>query len=210
MGRLKELRKQKGYTQAKVAKIMGISQNNYSYWENGKVKIDGESIKKLADLFGTSVDYILGRTEQPSPKLPPYKNIYPLAPPVKMSVLDEANAGASVSEQACFSYWEFPDEEYGDGNHFMLKVTTDSMAPQIPVGTSVIIRNQNYADMGQVIAFAFGDGNATLKRYYPQPDGTILLKGDNPASEIYLIAPQQLQTGDAHIIGRAIAYKAIL
>ena len=61
MLRLKEVRKSKGLTQQDVAKYVGISQNNYSYWENGKVKIDNDSIKKLADLFNVSVDYLLGR-----------------------------------------------------------------------------------------------------------------------------------------------------
>ena len=68
MLRLKEVRKSKGLTQQDVAKYVGISQNNYSYWENGKVKIDNDSIKKLADLFNVSVDYLLGRdTPMPAP-----------------------------------------------------------------------------------------------------------------------------------------------
>ncbi len=66
MLRLKEARKAKGLTQQDVANYVGISQNNYSYWENGKVKIDNDSIKKLADLFDVSVDYLLGR-DTPAP-----------------------------------------------------------------------------------------------------------------------------------------------
>lgn len=62
MNKLRELRKQKGLTQLELAKFVGISQNNYSYWENDKVKIDNESIIKLADFFGVSVDELLGRT----------------------------------------------------------------------------------------------------------------------------------------------------
>lgn len=61
MNRIKELRKSKRVTQADVAKYIGITQNNFSYWENGKVKIDNESLQKLADYFGVSVDYLLGR-----------------------------------------------------------------------------------------------------------------------------------------------------
>lgn len=61
MNRLKELRKAKGLTQVEVSKFVGISQNSYSYWENDKVKIDNASIIKLADFFGVTVDYLLGR-----------------------------------------------------------------------------------------------------------------------------------------------------
>lgn len=60
---LREARKSKGLTQIEVAKHLGVNQNTYSYWENGKTKIDNESLKKLADLFGVTVDYLLGREE---------------------------------------------------------------------------------------------------------------------------------------------------
>lgn len=63
MNNLKKLRKSKGLTQEELAKYIGISQNSYSYWENDKVKIDNASILKLADYFGVSVDYILGRDD---------------------------------------------------------------------------------------------------------------------------------------------------
>ena len=61
INRLKEIRKIKGLTQKQVAEHIGITQNAYSYWETGRNKIDNESLKKLADFFGVSVDYLLGR-----------------------------------------------------------------------------------------------------------------------------------------------------
>lgn len=59
--RLKELRKKLNITQAELAKFLCISQNTYSYWETGKTKIDNNSIAKLADYFGVTADYLLGR-----------------------------------------------------------------------------------------------------------------------------------------------------
>ena len=61
MNNLKEARKHAKMTQKEVAEYIGISQNTYSYWENGRNNVDSESIKKLADLFGVSVDYLLDR-----------------------------------------------------------------------------------------------------------------------------------------------------
>lgn len=61
MNNLRQLRKSKGLTQTEIAQFIGITQNSYSYWENDKVKIDNASIVKLADFFGVSVDYLLGR-----------------------------------------------------------------------------------------------------------------------------------------------------
>lgn len=57
--RLKEARKASGLTQREVATYVGVNQNTYSYWENGKTKIDSESIAKLAKLFNVSIDYLL-------------------------------------------------------------------------------------------------------------------------------------------------------
>ena len=59
---LRAARKAKGLTQKEVAAHIGISQNNYSYWENGKVKIDNKSLQKLADYFDVTIDYLLGRS----------------------------------------------------------------------------------------------------------------------------------------------------
>lgn len=61
MDNLRRLRKSRGITQAELAQHLGISQNNYSYWETGKVKVDNDSLQKLADYFGVTVDCILDR-----------------------------------------------------------------------------------------------------------------------------------------------------
>lgn len=63
--RLKEVRKSCGLTQKEVAERVGVNQNTYSYWENEKTHIDSSSLKKVADIFGVSVDYLLGG-EQPN------------------------------------------------------------------------------------------------------------------------------------------------
>ena len=59
--RLRTMRKAKEKTQSEIASIVGIAQNAYSYWENGKVKIDHESLLKLSDYYGVSVDFLMGK-----------------------------------------------------------------------------------------------------------------------------------------------------
>lgn len=59
--RIKELRQQKGVTQKELSKYLGVAQNTLSYWENGKIDIDTESLCKLADYFQISLDFLLGR-----------------------------------------------------------------------------------------------------------------------------------------------------
>lgn len=59
--RIKELRLQKGVTQKELSKYLGVAQNTLSYWENGKIDIDTESLCRLADYFQVSLDFLLGR-----------------------------------------------------------------------------------------------------------------------------------------------------
>lgn len=58
--RLKESRKQAGYTQAEVAKLMFMTQQQYSRFENGIFELNYSQIVKLCQLFDISADYLFG------------------------------------------------------------------------------------------------------------------------------------------------------
>ena len=62
--RMKQLREEKKLTQMQLAEILGISQTGYSKYEKGTRDIPTQTLIKLADFYGTSVDYILGRTDE--------------------------------------------------------------------------------------------------------------------------------------------------
>ena len=66
MLRLKELRSQSNMQQKDVCASLNIPQNTYSQYENGKREPDSETLSRIADFFGVSVDYILGRTDDPN------------------------------------------------------------------------------------------------------------------------------------------------
>lgn len=67
MTRLKELRKERGYTQVKMQMLTGIDQSDYSKIENGKRYLSFEQCIKVADALDTSMDYLAGRTDQKEP-----------------------------------------------------------------------------------------------------------------------------------------------
>ncbi|MBE6893405.1 MAG: helix-turn-helix transcriptional regulator [Ruminococcaceae bacterium] len=62
--RIRELREDKDISQTKLAKFLGMSQTGYSKYETGENDIPTAILIKLADFYGTSVDYILGRTDE--------------------------------------------------------------------------------------------------------------------------------------------------
>ena len=67
---IRSLRIDNGLTQKQVAQLLGISQNTYSQYEVGVLNYPVDAIVKLADYYGVSTDYLLGRTtvKDPYPK----------------------------------------------------------------------------------------------------------------------------------------------
>ena len=63
--RIKELRKAKNITQLKMAMDLNMSQNTISRYENGEREPGLKELVQIADYFDVSVDYLLGRTENP-------------------------------------------------------------------------------------------------------------------------------------------------
>lgn len=61
--RLKALRNERKQKQSEMAKVLEITPNHYQKIEYGKVNISATDLCDLADYFGVSVDYLLGRTD---------------------------------------------------------------------------------------------------------------------------------------------------
>lgn len=61
--RIRDLREDKDLFQKDLAKYLNCSQVCYSHYEIGKRDIPTEVLCKLADFYGTSTDYLLGRTD---------------------------------------------------------------------------------------------------------------------------------------------------
>ena len=67
MKRLRELRKERGFTQIKMQMLTGIDQSDYSKLETGKRYYTFEQLKKLALALDTSMDYLAGLTDEKKP-----------------------------------------------------------------------------------------------------------------------------------------------
>ena len=61
--RLKELRPEKNISRSKLAEELFVSERLVCYWENGKRECSFEMLIKIADFFGVTIDYILGRSD---------------------------------------------------------------------------------------------------------------------------------------------------
>lgn len=104
MNNLRKLRNEKRVTQTEVAKNIGISYQALGLYENEKNKPDPDTLWKLADYFGVTIDYLLGRepdsglvyvhkdpalTEDEKHVLELYRNIVPESRELTLSILEQ-------------------------------------------------------------------------------------------------------------------------
>ena len=64
--RIRDLREDRDLNQTQVASILGMSQTGYSKYETGENDIPTSILIKLARFYNTSIDYLLGETNQKS------------------------------------------------------------------------------------------------------------------------------------------------
>lgn len=139
--RLRDIRKEKGVKQQTLCADLGVTQSTISGWENGKIAMSAKDAQRVADYFGMSVDYLLGRTDESAHTHAHVKGLYPLDAYVKIPALGIIRGGQPICTEQGEYDEVYADAKFGDGNHFMLKVQGDSMSPTIPNGAWAIIEH---------------------------------------------------------------------
>ena len=108
---------------------------------------------------------------------------------VQVPVLGKVSCGAlKLAEECIEEYVHLPVALFGRGKYFLLRANGDSMIEaSIDDGTLVLVRQQDYASPGQIVVALVGD-EATLKRYYPEPEhNRICLHPENKSmDDIYV------------------------
>jgi len=67
MNRLRELREDRDLLQKDIAKEIGLSQRNYSYYETEQSMLTADILRNLANFYNTSIDYLLYETDERKP-----------------------------------------------------------------------------------------------------------------------------------------------
>lgn len=62
---IRSVREDRDVKQRELAAVLNMAQNTYSQYENGIIEWTAPLLVKLADYYDISIDYLLGRTEQP-------------------------------------------------------------------------------------------------------------------------------------------------
>lgn len=190
MIRLKEARKAAGFTQVEVSQKIGLSQGQYSAWENGKSKIDSLSISRLADLFGVTVDYLIGASDTPLNS-------------VSIPVLGSVPAGIPI--EAIEDIWDWEEIPAamcsGGREYFALRVQGDSMWPDYLEGDVVIVRKTPTCESGDVCVVYVNGYDATLKQVKLHEDGSLTIVPKNQQYAPRTFSRQEVQELPVSIAG---------
>lgn len=194
---LKELRLSKHKTQSDVANGIGMGRTGYTKIENGVQDADTETIAKIADYFGVSVDYLLGRTN--ISHLPGY--LGPVVENKKIPIIGSVKCGpdglAFEYIDGCVSI----DDSY-NGNIIAFRCKGDSMKDMgIEEGDIAIVRQQDDVESGEVAVVIVNGDEGTLKRVRKFEGGIILLPA-NPNYKERIITGEELNT--VKIVGKVL------
>lgn len=170
----RRLRKAKGLTQMQLAKILHVNQTTVSHWEIEQSIPDPVMLKQLSSFYGVSVDYLLGRTDNPTPDTLPTAT-------VKIPLLGNIAAGQPIEAIENVEDYVYISEDMSrHGTYFALKVKGNSMEPRIYEGDIAIIRHQGSVNSGEIAAVKVNGDDVTLKKVEFVKDGVKLI-GLNPS-----------------------------
>ncbi len=170
--KLKNLRLQNDKTQTDMAKILNVAKSTVSMYERNQREPNADILKKYAQTFNVSVDYILGNDRPVKGKDYTTINIYGLVP---AGIPLEAIEDIIDTEDISYSDGYSPYEEY-----MGLRVDGDSMYPDYLPGDTIIIEITPDCESGEDCVVYVNGYDATLKTVIKNSDGTITLKPINP------------------------------
>ena len=121
----------------------------------------------------------------------------------KVPVLGAVSCGIpKFAEGNIEEYVQLPTAIFGKGDFFLLRASGDSMIEAgIDDGDLVLVRHQDHADPGQIVVALIGEDEATLKRFYPEPNkGIMRLHPENSALDDIIVETCVIQGVAVHVM----------
>lgn len=203
--RIKERRKEMGYTQTELGEKLGLQASAIAKYENGRVKnIKRSVIANMAKVLECSPTYLMGLENEGN--LTSLDNIYPIELK-RFPLLGEiACGGPKYTNEDRESYVMAGTDIKAD---FCLKAKGDSMInARICDGDIVFIRKQDMVENGEIAAVVVNnESETTLKRfYYYVEKRMVILKAENPVYEDMIFTNEELD--NFHVLGKAVAFQS--
>lgn len=169
--KLKNLRLQNDKTQTDMAKILNVAKSTVSMYERNQREPSADMLKKYAQTFDVSLDYLLGNKRPVEGQDYITINVYGSIPAgIPIEAIEEITDTEDLSLK-----------EYDKNKTYLgLKVDGDSMYPKYLDGDTVILEKCPDCETGTDAAVYVNGYEATLKRVIKNENGTITLQPINP------------------------------
>lgn len=192
MNRLKYLRTARGENLEKVAEYLNVSIQTISNYENEKRDMTPDTIIKLAEYFGVSTDYILGKSNNRNNDIAVSK----------IPILGTVKAGYDwLAEENIIDYITLKENIPNVDEYYALRITGDSMLPLLAEGDLVIVHDQDDVESGQTAVILINGEEATVKKVVKTNEG-IELHAMNPYYPVKKFTFEDMQRIPVKIIGR--------
>lgn len=196
INKIKEFRISLGLKQSELANLIDVRQNTLSTWETGRYEPDLDALAKMSELFGRSIDDIIGHRPINSPTSTGGKWV---------PVLGDVAAGIPIEAvEDVVDYEEIDAALAATGDFFGLRIKGSSMEPRIREGDVVIVRKQADADTGDTAVVMVNGDSATVKRIKKESDGSLWLLPNNPAYDPQHFSPAEMESLPVNIIGKVV------
>ena len=213
INKVKRLSKEKGIKQGFLCSQLGMTYAYLNDVAKGKSTMSDDRIKKIADVLGTTYEYLTNQTDDPKPKnkktpeitsnadiISTGKNIYMIPLFENVSAGFGAYADDHITDYIPM-YFSNPSEAK---ESIFIVVRGDSMYPKIENGDSVLIHKQSSVDSGTIAVVLLDEDEALVKRVVYDNDW-IELQSINP-----MYPPMRFEDADVLRIKVLGAVKMIL
>lgn len=203
-------RKRAGYSQKEVASELSVTTAAVSSWEVGRYIPDPQNLKALADLYGVTVDQLLGRTTplEPfgrqivvKPELAPEDEV--LIPLVASLRCGFGEAGEPYTVVKKIAVPKSYITRWGK-NIVAIEAVGRSMIPTIRPGDLMICVPGNAWENNQIVDIDINDSDTIKRIFRNKQDGGIDLVPDNEEFEPMHYSLEDLQLYQIHVLGRVV------
>lgn len=197
--RIRELRLSNKLTLEQVAQYVGVGKSTVRKWETGMIaNMKRDKIASLAAVLKTSPAYLMGWEEERN-----FESVSLQKTVRRINVLGSVPAGIPTEAVEDIIDWEeLPEEMFAGGKeYFGLRVSGDSMWPDILDGDIVIIRKTPTCDSGSIAVVYVNGYDATLKQVKIAEDGSITLQPRNPNYPPRTYSPKEVEELPVSIAG---------
>lgn len=205
---IKSFRDKYDISMEKFAKMSGLSKSYIGVLEKGKNYKTGEPLKpsliiidKVAHATGIATEALLPMIDGPISIKSPKST----ANAVKVPILGKVVAGLPISAyEDILGFEEITPEMAAQGEHYALRVTGDSMYPQICDGDIVLVRVQSDVESEDVAVVFINGDEATLKKVKKEDKGITIYGYNSAVYEPHFFTNEEIKKLPITISGKVV------